>query len=268
MNELPPGVDLDMLRCLDELGLVEVLFRYWQSCDPRPGNPATRVEAHLGWFSPLASPTMGGNWSQVFEYHQRDKSNLPMRVRLNDKGLAARARLTRGKITTLPDRTAARKPSGRSSQGHAPLRPYTLKALEEEIVSYRTRHSAEYEQLRERIHAGDLAAILSARALFGRNRLVRSLGVKSGAMVSKTKAWKSIRADLHLGATRRRSRFASAAPQLASANPTLDAVCDAELKAMLDELGSRGEVLRRSLESGDQTAEQVLETARILSGRA
>lgn len=94
---LPVGVDLDMLRCLDVDGLIEVRACHWQaanSSSDREG-PPPRVRSHLGWMSPTQTPHVYGAWDTIAGNLARDPNNLPYEIRLTDRGKAQLSRNAR-----------------------------------------------------------------------------------------------------------------------------------------------------------------------------
>jgi len=77
-------------------------------------------------------------------------------------------------------------------------RPWTQKELDKEIEDYKAKRSHNYHELVERVAKGDKGAKKAARKMFGRNAVVRALGVKSPDMVSKSPAWRGIAKALDL----------------------------------------------------------------------
>jgi hypothetical protein len=93
------------------------------------------------------------------------------------------------------DHTAKPK---RSDGKQAPKRSWTQVDLDEAIRKYKSQRASAYRDLVNGVKQGLPGAIKSARDLFGRNVIMRALGVKSAAMVSKSLVWQAIADDLQL----------------------------------------------------------------------
>jgi hypothetical protein len=77
-------------------------------------------------------------------------------------------------------------------------RSWTQVDLDEEIRRFKAQRSSNYSELVANVKKGKAGAIKSARAMFGRNVIVRALRVKSAAMVSNSPVWQEIADELGL----------------------------------------------------------------------
>ncbi len=96
-DELPVDVDLDMLRCLDDLGLIEARacgIVPNQNARKDPKAPKTRL-LHGEWYSPMRRPIIGGKWESIATNHERTEWVHPHEIRVNDSGKAELARANR-----------------------------------------------------------------------------------------------------------------------------------------------------------------------------
>jgi hypothetical protein len=91
-------------------------------------------------------------------------------------------------------RSSAAPPSG----GPVEPRSWTQHDLDAAIHVYKSRRASSYHELVEAVQKGKPGAIEAARKMFGRNALVKALGVKAPAMVSKSEAWQEIVRELRL----------------------------------------------------------------------
>ncbi len=96
--------------------------------------------------------------------------------------------------------------SGVSNKGSVPKQSWTQADLDQAIREYKAKRASTYNDLVVGAKWGKAGAKKSARDLFGRNAIVRALGVKSAAMVSGSSVWQSIADELRL---RGRSRSTS-----------------------------------------------------------
>jgi hypothetical protein len=88
-----------------------------------------------------------------------------------------------------------------------PKRSRTQVDLDEAIREYKAERASTYYDLVDGVRRGTSGATKSARDLFGRNAIVRALGVTSAAMVSKSAVWQAIADELELrGPSRSTSR--------------------------------------------------------------
>ena len=95
LNELPRWIDKDMLRCLDDDGLIEVRQIVMTNRQKTYGDPTPPAPARLNWFSPIEQPDMAGNWDKVLQHGVGDDRTPPWELRLTDPGRAELARQSR-----------------------------------------------------------------------------------------------------------------------------------------------------------------------------
>jgi hypothetical protein len=108
---------------------------------------------------------------------------------------------------------------------------------------------------------------MSARAIFGRNAIVRQLGVKSAAMVSKSPVWQTIAAELGLGNRSRTPNvkvglaIAEENRAVANGDTTLDAVVRNETIRLAKKWMPKNSVatLIDELEKGNRTDDETRE---------
>ena len=85
------------MRMLDDEGYIGVQYSIRQNTTKRPEDPTTWEwqPGHHGWWSPIHDgPNAMGEWSSVWEDgRRRDEWHRPYRLKLNDRGLAAVAKL-------------------------------------------------------------------------------------------------------------------------------------------------------------------------------
>ena len=72
---------------------------------------------------------------------------------------------------------------------------HTQAEVDEKLEKYQREHKSKFDELARRLASGDTTAKKEAQELFGRNRMVAKLKLNEG-MVSKTPAWKEIKAAL------------------------------------------------------------------------
>jgi hypothetical protein len=93
------------------------------------------------------------------------------------------------------------------AQGHSsrsrgktavPKRSWTQPDLDQQILAYKAKRASTYSELLNGVRAGRPGAKKTAQDTYGRNAIVRALGVKSPAMVTKSPAWQSIADELGL----------------------------------------------------------------------
>jgi hypothetical protein len=115
-----------------------------------------------------------------------------------------RSKLTEaGLIAPLLDEARSRR-SGRAespkrlSSKQTQKRSWTQVDLDEAIRKYKSERASTYNDLVDAVKRGRKGAKKSARDLFGRNAVVRALGVKSAAMVSNSPVWQAIADELKL----------------------------------------------------------------------
>ena len=104
-DELPEGIDLDMLRCLDSLSLIEARASYYANNmhqhEKDPTQPKHRLN-HGEWYSPMRKPIIGGDWVRVAASHERGEWEHPHQIRLSDTGRAELARADRSQKQPPP----------------------------------------------------------------------------------------------------------------------------------------------------------------------
>lgn len=84
------------------------------------------------------------------------------------------------------------------SNGQTPKRSWTQADLDDAIREYKSRRASNYAELVQAVKRGDAGATKAAREMFGRNEIVRSLGVKSPAMVTKSVVWIQMAEELRI----------------------------------------------------------------------
>lgn len=144
VDELPAGIDADVLRCLDTDGFVEARGCWMQNKQKYPGDPTPPTPAHGQWCSPLKNRDGAGEWDVILEKRTRDKWNHPYEVRASERGRAELARMRREavvvQLTEKADTNSVpiRKPGG-----------WTRKELVDEAKE-KTRFSATvFDKIRE-----------------------------------------------------------------------------------------------------------------------
>jgi hypothetical protein len=73
VDELPAGVDADVLRCLDVAGFVEVAFVTMVNQQKHPRDKTPPAPCQGRWFSPIEQPEMAGTWDRI-------RSSPPLRA--------------------------------------------------------------------------------------------------------------------------------------------------------------------------------------------
>lgn len=82
-------------------------------------------------------------------------------------------------------------------------RSWTQPDLDDAIRTFKAERASVYGDLVAGVKAGKTGAARSARKVFGRNAIVRALGVKAPAMVSNSSVWREIADELRLGGSRK-----------------------------------------------------------------
>lgn len=101
VHGLPGALDADLLRCLDDAGLVEVCSIVMSNRQKFPGDPTPPTGTRSAWFSPIQSPQQAGGWSRIrsaepHPFDERIGQLIPrFMVRLSERGWAAEASLNR-----------------------------------------------------------------------------------------------------------------------------------------------------------------------------
>ncbi len=85
-----------------------------------------------------------------------------------------------------------------SKRSWDPPRSWKQAELDAAILAYRNDPANEFVELCDLVQKGSETAYRKAKAAFGRNAIVRNLGVRSAAMVSKSSAWQTLAAELGL----------------------------------------------------------------------
>jgi hypothetical protein len=93
-----------------------------------------------------------------------------------------------------------RSPETTKRQGkhHPAKRSWTQADLDDAIREFKAKRASTYNDLVSGVKQRKAGAEKSARALFGRNAIVRALGVRSVAMVSRSSVWQAIADELKL----------------------------------------------------------------------
>ena len=86
-----------------------------------------------------------------------------------------------------------------------PKRSWTQPALDDAIREYKAKRSPRYSELMEAIKNRKPGAKKDARKIFGRNVIVKALGVRSSSMVSKSPAWIAIAEELEIPLRRKKA---------------------------------------------------------------
>lgn len=146
MDELPESIDLDMVRCLDQAGLIEARFVTMSN----EGESLPRVPLPDVWFSPFKSPGYMGDWGQVLARRKRDAFHHPPELRVSEIGKAELARMRRAKV-----HNAVGAQSGMTLSGMSESKQFTVTlrqpvAVAEVARKANMRSDALLERLRAR----------------------------------------------------------------------------------------------------------------------
>ncbi|MCL4743295.1 MAG: hypothetical protein KJZ54_13955 [Phycisphaerales bacterium] len=95
VDELPEGIDADMLRCLDDRGLVEARYVVMQNRSKHRGDTTPPAPVPSSWFSPMASRSLAGGWDKIVACRERNRGHHPNEVRLSERGRSTMARYVR-----------------------------------------------------------------------------------------------------------------------------------------------------------------------------
>ena len=178
--------------------------------DVEPGSrvhsAVCRVQRHYPTRK-LPAPKARNPWRELLRSCRRENDHFQ---RQNRAHIHAQQLLdwVESELASLTRGTTSRKAS-RSKDGSPPKRSWTQGDLDEAIRKYKSERASTYNDLVDGVKRGRAGAKKSARDLFGRNAVVRALGVKSAAMVSKSQVWQAIADELKL---RKPSRLASRRP--------------------------------------------------------
>jgi hypothetical protein len=92
VDELPEEIDADVMRCLDDHGLVEARFVTMQNRSKYRGDTTPPAPVPSSWFSPMKNPSRAGEWDKILGRRLRDYWTHPSEVRLSERGRAVLAR--------------------------------------------------------------------------------------------------------------------------------------------------------------------------------
>lgn len=110
VDELPEEIDADVMRCLDDHGLVEARFVTMQNRSKYRGDTTPPAPVPSSWFSPMKNPSRAGEWDKILGSRLRDYWTHPSEVRLSERGRAVLARMRW---------TGARRPPPSAGATHA-----------------------------------------------------------------------------------------------------------------------------------------------------
>jgi hypothetical protein len=96
------------------------------------------------------------------------------------------------------DMESRTKAKPRKKAESPPKQSWTQPDLDDAIREYKAQRASTYNDLVDGVKRGRAGAKKNARVLFGRNAVVRALGVKSAAMVSNSPVWQAIADELKL----------------------------------------------------------------------
>lgn len=174
---------------------------------------------------------------------------------------------------SLPVPTAS-PPTPAAKQAHPPKRSWKQDELDSAIQTYIAQRAVSYNSLREAVRENRRGAVESARKTFGRNPIVRALGVKSGAMVTKSPAWKKVASELGLSPYKmrrlsrsRKTGFDIAVEEkAASADPVADEVERRDAIRYVNKHleGREAEAIIDGIQNGTVPPERVEEMVKIL----
>lgn len=102
VNELPDGIDVDILRCLDVEGAIEARYVTAKNQATSPGDAPNIAYSHSSWFSPIQNPGMAGPWEKWLRPQQYDSWNPPREIRVSDMGRAVLAKARRTEPPAAP----------------------------------------------------------------------------------------------------------------------------------------------------------------------
>lgn len=102
VNELPDGIDVDILRCLDVEGVTEARYVTAKNQARSPGDASNIAYSHSAWFSPIQNPGMAGPWEKWLRPQQYDCWNPPREIRVSDMGRAVLAKARRAEPPAAP----------------------------------------------------------------------------------------------------------------------------------------------------------------------
>jgi hypothetical protein len=106
VDELPAGIDVDLLRGLDASELVEARSVVMQNQKKYPGDPTPPSPSPSGWFSPMRNPSMVGGWGAIMSNRTRSMWKHPCELRVSERGRAELARMRRAATAARPETPA------------------------------------------------------------------------------------------------------------------------------------------------------------------
>ncbi len=166
----------------------------------------------------------------------------------------------------------------KKKQDEPKKRSWTQGDLDSAIHEYKAQRASRYDELVQRVKSGHPGAKKAAQEMFGRNAIVKALGVRSPAMVTKSKAWHGIAADLGLQCKANEGHRAPR-PKKIGLDMALQKQADTQADIVVDK-ASRNETIRlisknlkgkeaedtlASLDRGDMTDEQAHDIVRVLT---
>ncbi len=119
VNELPDGIDVDTLRCLDVEGVIEARYVTAKNQTRSPGDAPNIAYSHSAWFSPIQNPGMAGPWEKWLRPQKYDCWNPPREVRVSDRGRAEVARAARYTESRRPTDPVAEEVRARAAMFRA-----------------------------------------------------------------------------------------------------------------------------------------------------
>jgi hypothetical protein len=161
---------------------------------------------------------------------------------------------------------------GRARSKKVTLLSMTQPEVESAAAEYKAERAKQYSDIKSAIANGSPEAKRKAKQaatqVFGRNAIARAIGCKSKSMVSKTKTWKSISADLGIGRQPKPSpwRHGSGGGAARAQDGSIQAEL-AELTHRLRSMGESGPALLKDLESGQKTPAEVRKILELLDSR-
>ena len=112
-----------------------------------------------------------------------------------DGRLRLRMNSISSKLRVPSTETKQTRPTAKGT-GAIPKRSWTQSDLDDEIRKYKAERSHSFSDLVDAVRRGQKGAKKSAQKLFGRNVIVRALGVKSPAPVTNSAVWQAIADEL------------------------------------------------------------------------
>jgi hypothetical protein len=169
--------------------------------------------------------------------------------------------------------------TGAGAQKPSPKRSWTQNDLDAEIREYKAKRASIYNDLVDAVKQGRRGATKDAQRLFGRNELVRALGVKSGAMVSKSPVWQELANELGLRRATGRHRplrhkrigldIALEEQAVAASEPPVDQAIHLETIRLIEKSMSEteAEATLEKLQRGEMTDDQARELMEVVTGQ-